>query len=147
MCRLQLLDLRGNSRLFKQERCRCQTLITWLKNRHGETFQLFPSFNSFCENTTEGTVDLKDPDFCFDNETRLLLEESDLIAKACETEVMKYGSGPLRLKGSMTWTLAIVGVCLILLLCFASLYCLRKKQLARPPSKRQEVEESKDWST
>lgn len=147
MCRLQLLDLRGNPRLFKQEHCRCQVLVTWIKRRQGDQFKLFPQFDSICKNTTEGKNQVTDPDFCFDNDTQLILEESDLIARSCESEVMKYGSGPLRLKGSLAWTLVAVGVCAFVLLLFFGTYCMRKRHQRREPARTNSALHSKSWRT
>ena len=147
MCRLQLLDLRGNPRLFKQEYCNCQLLLAWIKRRQGDNFKLFPEPDFICKNSTEGKILNVDPEMCNGNETQMLLEESDLVAKSCETEVMKYGSGPLRLKGSVTWMLVAAGVSAFILLLFFGLYCIRKRhEMKESESEISNVRE-KCWRT
>ncbi|KAK6626316.1 hypothetical protein RUM43_006627 [Polyplax serrata] len=147
MCRLQLLDLRGNPKLYSQEHCRCQVLVTWIKRRQGDHFKLFPEFDSICKNTTEGRNIVLDRELCFDNETNLLLEEGDMIASSCESEVMKYGSGPLRLRGSVAWTVIAIAVCASVLVLFSGLYCFRRRHQARQSARDNAPAHGKGWRT
>lgn len=147
MCRLQLLDLRGNPKLYSQEHCRCQVLVTWIKRRQGDNFKLFPEFDSICKNTTEGRNIVLDRELCFDNETNLLLEEGDMIASSCESEVMKYGSGPLRLRGSVAWTVIAIAVCASVLVLFSGLYCFRRRHQARQSARDNAPAHGKGWRT
>lgn len=125
MCRLNLLDLKGNPRLFRNEHCNCQVFVKWIQ---GRSIKLSPEPSSICNGTKEWGTPIIDSTVCFNNETDLLLEESERISRSCETEVAEYGSGPLRLKGSAVWALAAVCFCVVLLVSFFSLYFIRKRQ-------------------
>lgn len=125
MCRLKVLDLRNNPRLFQNQFCNCQLFIKWTESR---SIELFPEPAELCKNLQEGGTTIEDPANCFTNETKLLLEESERISRACETKVLEYGSGPLRLARSVVWTLAGLSICVVILVCVFSLYCIRKRQ-------------------
>lgn len=128
MCRLKLLDLRKNNRLFQNEYCNCQLFTKWTESR---SIELFPEPAELCKGLREGSTTIEDPATCFTNETQLLLEESERISRACETKVLEYGSGPLRLARSVVWTLAGLSICVVILVCVFSLYCIRKRQRNR----------------